>query len=301
MNSIGIIAGGGKLPITIGKNLIKKNFNICFLVIEEFFNTKNYKDFDVAIINLKSAKNIINLLKSRNIHSIIMAGNINRPSLTDLSFDFETFKLAKNLLLNKTGDNGLLVSIKKYFKDNGFCYFDWKKHCPELFANKENLTQIKPSIRAKENLQKAISIFKSFGEIDVGQSMIVQNKIILGLEAVEGTDNLITRCKDYKRSGDKGVLVKFSKYNQSNILDIPTIGENTVKLLKDCDYEGLYLEKDRCLIIDKDKTIDLANQYKIFICCTEQSGENIFFNICKKLIKYNYQIDGVCGLSLIHI
>ena len=252
MNNIGIIAGGGQLPIAIGRNLIKKNFNICFLVIEEFFNIKNYKDFDVEIINLKSAKNIMNILKSRNIHSIIMAGNINRPSLTDLSFDFETFKLAKNLLLNKTGDNG-------------FCYFDWKKHCPELFANKENLTQIKPSIRAKENLQKAISIFQSFGEIDVGQSMIVQNKIILGLEAVEGTDNLMTRCKDYKRSGDKGVLVKFSKYNQSNILDIPTIGENTLRLLKDCDYEGLYLEKDRCLIIDKEKTIDLANQYKVFI------------------------------------
>ena len=36
---------------------------------------------------------------------------------------------------------------------------------------------------------------------------------------------------------------------------------------------------------------------KIFICCTEQSGENIVFNICKKLIKYNYQIDGVCGKS----
>ena len=51
MNSIGIIAGGGKLPISIGKNLIKKNFNICFLVIEEFFNTKNYKD---TISNLKS-------------------------------------------------------------------------------------------------------------------------------------------------------------------------------------------------------------------------------------------------------
>ena len=265
MNNIGIIAGGGKLPIAIGSNLIKKKFNIFFFVIEEFFNTKYYKDFNVTIINLNSAKDIINSLKSRNIDSIIMAGNINRPSLTDLSFDFETFKLAKNLLLNKTGDDRLLVSIKKYFNDNGFSYFDWKNHCPDLFANKEFLTQIKPSSSARENLQKALSIFKSFGEIDVGQSMIVQNKIILGLEAVEGTDNLITRCKDYKRSGDKGVLVKFSKYNQSNILDIPTIGENTIRLLKDCDYEGLYLEKDRCLIIDKEKTIDLANQYKIFI------------------------------------
>ena len=197
--------------------------------------------------------------------AVIMAGNINRPSLTDLSFDLQTFKLAKNLLLNKTGDNSLLVSIKKYFMENGFDYFNWKKHCPELFANKENLTFIKPSHKAKKNLKKALSIFKSFGEIDVGQSMIIQNQIVLGLEAVEGTDKLIKRCKDYKKSGDKGVLVKFSKYNQSDILDIPTIGEKTIKLLKDNDYEGIYLEKDSCLIIDKEKTIDLANQYELFI------------------------------------
>ena len=95
--------------------------------------------------------------------------------------------------------------------------------------------------------------------------MIIQNQIILGLEAVEGTDNLMIRCKDYKKSGDKGILVKFSKYNQSNILDIPTIGEKTVQLLKNCNYEGMYLEKDSCLIIDKEKTLDLANQYKVFI------------------------------------
>jgi UDP-2,3-diacylglucosamine hydrolase len=194
-----------------------------------------------------------------------MAGNINRPSLTDLSFDLQTFKLAKNLLLNKTGDNGLLISIKKYFTDNGFQYFDWVNHCPDLFTNKNNLTVTKPTVKAKINLEKALTIFRSFGEIDVGQSMIIQNKIVLGLEAAEGTDNLIIRCKDYKKSGDKGILVKFSKYNQSNILDIPTIGEKTIRLLKDYDYEGLYLEKDGCLIIDKEKTIDLANQYKIFI------------------------------------
>jgi DUF1009 family protein len=265
MNNIGIIAGGGKLPIIIGDNLIKRKYNIFFFVIEEFFNTNQYKDFDVTIINLNSAKKIIHSLKSRNIDSIIMVGNINRPSLTDLSFDYETLKLAKNLLLNKTGDNGLLVSLRKYFNDNGFSYFDWKNHCPELFAKKDLLTQIKPSTKAQENLKKALSVFRSFGEIDVGQSMIIQNQIVLGLEAAEGTDNLMIRCNDYKKSGDKGILVKFSKYNQSNILDIPTIGEKTVKLLKDCDYEGVYLEKNSCLIIDKKKTIDLANQNKVFI------------------------------------
>ena len=265
MNNIGIIAGGGKLPIIIGASLIKKNFNVFFFVIEEFFNKTKYKDFNVTTINLKSAKKIIDSLKVKKINSVIMAGNINRPSLTDLSFDFHTLKLAKNLLLKKTGDNSLLVSIKKYFIDNGFDYFDWKEYCLELFASNDNLTKLKPTKKAIDNLNKALSIFKSFGEIDVGQSIIIQNQIVLGLEAVEGTDNLMIRCQDYKKSGDKGILVKFAKYNQSNILDIPTIGEKTIQLLKDCDYEGIFLEKDSCLIIDKEKTVDLANQYKVFI------------------------------------
>ena len=57
------------------------------------------------------------------------------------------------------------------------------------------------------------------------------------------------------------LLVKFSKYNQSKILDIPTIGEQTILLLKKNNYEGIFIEKNNCLIIDKTKTIDLANQY----------------------------------------
>ncbi len=265
MINIGIIAGGGRLPIIIGSNLIKKKFKVFFFVIEEFLNVINYNGLDVTVINLKSAKKIIETLQAKKIDSIIMAGNIKRPSITDLSFDFQTLKLAKNLLLNKTGDNSLLVSIKKYFMDNGFDYFDWKEYCPELFVNSDNLTKLKPTKKARDNLKKALSIFKFFGKIDIGQSMILQNQIVLGLEAVEGTDNLMIRCRDYKKSGDRGILVKFAKYNQSNILDIPTIGEKTIKLLKDCGYEGIFIEKNSCLIIDKEKTVDLANQFKVFI------------------------------------
>ena len=265
MNKIGIIAGGGILPITIANNLIEKKYNVILFVIEDYYNDNLYKNFNTKIINLHSAKKILEILKDNNITNIIMVGNIKRPSLTDLSFDFHTFRLAKNLLFNKTGDNDLLLSLKKFFKDNGFSYFDWKKYCPELFTNNEHLTIKKPSEKAKKNLVKALSVFKNYGKLDIGQSIIVQNQIIIGLEAVEGTDNLILRCKDLKKSGDKGVLVKLSKYNQSNILDIPTIGEKTINLLNQNDYEGVFLEKNQCIILDKQKTIDLANQSKIFI------------------------------------
>ena len=265
MSNIGIISGGGKLPVLIGQILIKKNFEVVFFVIEEFYNTEIYKEFNTNIINLNSAKRIISQLRSYDVKNIIMAGNITRPSITDLSFDFQTLKLAKNLLFNKTGDNDLLISIKNYFFENGFEYFDWKIHCPELFTDKDCLTIKKPSNMAKKNLNKALSIFKSYGKLDIGQSIIVQNQIIIGLEAVEGTDNLILRCKNLKKGRDNGILVKLSKYNQSDILDIPTIGYETIKLLKQNDYEGVFIEKNNCLIIDKQKTIDLANQHKIFI------------------------------------
>ena len=58
----------------------------------------------------------------------------------------------------------------------------------------------------------------------MAQSIIVQNNLILGVEAAEGTDNLIMRCSKYKKKGDKGILIKLSKYNQSSNLDVPVIG-----------------------------------------------------------------------------
>lgn len=265
MKKIGIISGGGKLPLLIGKNLISKNFKVIFFVLEDHIDNKAYNGLDVCSINLTSVKKLIYLLKSYTIRNIILAGNISRPSISDIKFDFQTIKLAKKLLFNNSGDNALLLSIKFFFNESGFSYFNWKKYCPELFANEDYLTESKPSNIALKNLQKAISVFKKFGKLDIGQSLIIQNQIVLGLEAVEGTDNLIIRCKDFKKKGDRGILVKFAKYNQSNIIDIPTIGEKTIFLLKKNNYEGIFLEKNSCLILDKNKTINLANKNNIFI------------------------------------
>ena len=101
--------------------------------------------------------------------------------------------------------------------------------------------------------------------MDIGQSIVIQNNIILGLEAIEGTDELIKRCHSYKKKGDKGILIKLSKYNQDSNLDIPVIGLDTVKNLKTYDYEGVFLEKNKCIIIDKDEVIDFSNENDIFI------------------------------------
>ena len=224
MIRIGIIAGGGELPLLVGKNLIKKNYNVTFFVIKEFFNEKFYSNYETIKININSLKEILNHFNQCKIEQIIMIGKVNRPSLKDIKFDFDTLKFIKDNFLENKGDNSLLVSIQEYFTKNGFPFFDWTSCCEDLFANKKNLTKKLPSKNAIFNKDKGIEIYKVFGQSDIGQSMIIQNKIILGLESVEGTDELIRRCFHYKKKGDKGILIKLSKYNQSNLLDIPTIG-----------------------------------------------------------------------------
>ena len=265
MNKIGIIAGGGQLPLLVGKNLIKNNFDITFFVLKEFFIKNKYHNFQTEQIELNSLKLIVKVLKKHKINKIIMLGSVNRPSFMDIKFDFDTINFIKKYLLEKKGDNQLLLAIQDYFFKKGFSYFNWTEYCNELFANKANLTKKKPTNKASLNIAKGIKVFNYLGKADIGQSIIIQNEIILGLEAAEGTDELIKRCYKYKKKGDAGVLIKLSKYNQSHLLDIPTIGLKTIKLLKKYNYEGVYLELNKCLILNKDKVIQYADANNLFI------------------------------------
>ena len=123
----------------------------------------------------------------------------------------------------------LIIAI---FEKEGFNFINWKNNCKNLFINEENFSHINPSRKSLDNLNKGLEIFSKLGKIDLAQSMIIQNNIILGIEAAEGTDELIKRCNKYKKKGDKGILLKLSKYNQDSNIDNPVIGLKKVIKLK---------------------------------------------------------------------
>ena len=265
MIKIGILSGSGDLPLSIGKNLIKNGYKVCFFLIENSADHLLYKDYEYIEINIISFSDILSDLHKNNVDQIIMAGNISRPSIKDIKFDFNTLALIKEYFLESKGDDQLLKSISNLFLKKGFPLFNWINICDELFASEIFLTKKKPSLIAYQNVKKGLEIFKLIGNADIGQSIIIQNKLILGIECIEGTDLLINRCRDYKRSGDKGILLKLSKYNQHNELDIPTIGVKTLENLVNNDYEGLFIEKNKCIIMDKDKVINFCNENNIFL------------------------------------
>lgn len=265
MIKIGIIAGSGKLPILIGKSLLKKNYKVTYFCIDNHANNELYNNYDKENISLLSFSEIIKKLNLNKINQIVMAGSINRPSIKDIKFDINTLSLIKKYYLESKGDDKLLTIISNFFLEKGFPLFDWKSECGDLFSSKELLTTKKPTKQAQLNKDKGLIVFKAFEKADIGQSIIVQNQIILGVEASEGTNELLKRCFNYKKKGDKGILLKLTKHNQHSYLDIPTIGLNTAKLIKSYDYEGIFFERNECIILEYEKLIIFCNENNIFI------------------------------------
>tara|TARA_B110000196_G_scaffold236090_1_gene204552 strand:+ start:1511 stop:1807 length:297 start_codon:yes stop_codon:yes gene_type:complete len=96
MDRIGIIAGGGILPLLIGKNLISKNYSISFFCIKNFVNVNDYKKYDFSEVDIRSFASILSSLKSKNIDKIVMVGKVSRPSIKDIKFDLNTLSLIKD-------------------------------------------------------------------------------------------------------------------------------------------------------------------------------------------------------------
>jgi UDP-2,3-diacylglucosamine hydrolase len=265
MNKIAIIAGSGSLPLLIGQNLINKNYNIFYLCIKGFVNIEDYKDYNYTEISITSFSNILDQLKIKKINNIIMAGKIIRPSLSDIKFDLSTLSLIKEYLLESKGDDKLLTIISNFFLKKGYPLFNWVSECPELFSSEDLLTFIKPSKQALLNKAKGLKLFEIIGKADIGQSIVVQNQLVIGIEAIEGTDNLIKRCFKYKKKGDLGIVIKLSKYKQNLYLDIPVIGLETLKNIKKYNYEGIFIEKNKCILLNKEEIIEYCNSNNLFI------------------------------------
>ena len=108
-------------------------------------------------------------------------------------------------------------------------------------------------------------MIKCLGGLDVGQSVIVCDGYVIGIEAAEGTDNLIRRCEYLRKKEKGGVLVKMSKSEQDMRLDMPVIGPDTVFFLAKHGFNGIAIEKEGVIVIKPEETQKLLNDNGLFL------------------------------------
>ena len=105
-------------------------------------------------------------------------------------------------------------------------------------------------------------IAKEIGKIDIGQSVVVKDKMILAAEAIEGTDKCIKRGARFAR-GKGAIVVKVAKPHQDQRFDIPAVGMNTLKVMKRHKANVLALEAGKTIIVEQEKMVQFANKHKI--------------------------------------
>jgi DUF1009 family protein len=127
------------------------------------------------------------------------------------------------------------------------------------------LGKIHPDLQSVADIERGLRIARAIGALDIGQAVVVQQGLVLGVEAVEGTDELLRRCAALRREGPGGVLVKVEKPGQERRADRPTIGHRTVVLAAETGLLGIAIEAEATIVLDRDEVIRTADRAGLFV------------------------------------
>ena len=122
-----------------------------------------------------------------------------------------------------------------------------------------------PSEAARTDIARAVEVLRALGAVDVGQAAIVEHGVVLGVEAIEGTDALVSRCRALRREQSGGVLVKIAKPGQEHRVDLPTIGVTTVEAVAAAGFAGIAIEAGRSLVADAEAVGEAADRHGVFV------------------------------------
>jgi hypothetical protein len=263
---LGIIAGGGVAPRYV--------IDACQKIGREFFVFCLDGQADAGLaeglphiwLSLGAGAKLKAVIEEQGVRELVMIGRVRRPSIMEIKPDWFALKILTKIGMNMLGDDALLSSLGKAFEvDLGVRIIGASELFSDFLTPDGQLGRIAPDDVALRDITRGIEIARGLGQLDVGQAVVVQQGIVLGVEAIEGTDSLIARCANLKREGLGGVLVKIAKPQQDIRYDLPTIGFETVKNLAAAGLRGVAVETGRSLLLERERTIASADEAGIFI------------------------------------
>ncbi len=265
IESLGIVAGGGVLPARLALSCRAAGIDLFIVGFEGQTDPAIMQGGRHMMTRVGAVGQIISTLKSHNIRDLVFIGSIRRPTLADLRPDMRTAAFFARIGLRALGDNGLLTALRSELERDGFRIHGAHEFIDDLLAPEGIIGRIKPDKRNLADVMHGFKIAGEIGRLDIGQAVIVQNGIVLGVEAAEGTDELIKRCGPLRRKGAGGVLVKMCKPGQDMDFDLPTCGPQTVRLCAQAGLSGVAVHAGHSLMIDPQEMADIANTAKMFI------------------------------------
>lgn len=268
---IGIIAGGGGLPLSVARSAHEAGSPVHIIGIEGEADS-SISEFPHSWMKWGEIGKLFQVLKAQEVKQIVIIGSVTRPDLSQVRMDFGAIKnLPFILSLMVGGDNSLLSGIVKFFEDKGFRVRGANEVAPDLVCPQGALGKLRPSKQDEADIQTALKVVTTLGPLDVGQGAVAARGHVIAVEAAEGTDAMLERCASLRQwgnsrwGGSTGVLVKCPKPTQEIRIDMPAVGPRTVELAVGAGLSGIALSTGNVLLAEKAKLIADADAAGLFV------------------------------------
>lgn len=259
-----LIAGDGKLPVLMAEAAKKNGCEVIAISLASD-NKKELSKFCSKVYNFGPGEilKIKKTLVEENIHQLTFIGKVHKGMLLRRpKLDSEAIKLLKET--GRLNDDAIMLKLVDQLELMGITVLDQTIFIKNLMVPHGVLGSKKPTVEQIEDVDYGFWLAKEMGKLDVGQSVVIKDKMIMAVEAIEGTDKCIERgCRI---AHGKGVtIVKVAKPTQDNRFDIPTIGLQTLKTMKRYGASLIALEAGETIIVDQKKMIEFADKNNIVI------------------------------------
>ena len=258
-----LIAGDGLLPVKMAQGAKENGFEVIAISLSSD-NCKELQKYCSKVVSLGfgQVETMEKLLKEEEIKQLTFLGKVSktmllkRPKLEPKALEYlkEAFKL---------NDDAIMLRIVEELNSIGVDVLDQTIFIKDLMVQKGVLTKNTPTQEELYDIEYGFKTAKEMGKLDIGQSVVMKNRMIMAVEAIEGTDKCIKRGAKLAHKG--AVVVKVAKPNQDKRFDIPTVGIRTLKTMRRYGAKVLALEAGETIIVNQKEMIDYANKHNISI------------------------------------
>jgi len=265
-----VVAGGGQMPLRVLAAAEAAGHPVYALLIEGWADPADFAHVPHDVARMGAVDWGFERLRANAVSHLCLCGRAYRPSLTAIAPGGGMLKLMARIgAAAFQGDDGLLKAMAKVVEEEGFTVVPAQAIVQDALPPAGLLTTRGPDRQAEADIRRAIAVVRALGAVDVGQGAVVQQGLVLGVEAIEGTDALLERCGTLRRDGPGGVLVKLVKPGQDRRLDLPTIGPVTIEHAAAAGLAGIAIEAGGTIVVDRATTIAAAEAAGLFLLAIE--------------------------------
>jgi UDP-2,3-diacylglucosamine hydrolase len=260
---LGLIAGNGRFPIIFADNARKLGYHVSAVAHEGETDPELANHVDrIHWIKIGQLNKLINAFKDDQVHQAVMLGGIKKTHVfTTVRPDFRTLALATRLALWK--DDDILRELAKELEKEGITICESTFGLEGILAEEGLLTTRRPSEKEWEDIRYGWEVAHDIGRLDIGQCVVVKDRVVVAVEAVEGTDEAIKRGGQLAKDG--AVVVKRCKPQQDLRFDLPAVGPRTIDIMASVNASVLAVEAGRTILLDRDLMLEKAKAARIAV------------------------------------